>query len=764
MKEISPQSTTSRVFIVPDDEDPVSKARLVEAEEVPGFRDYWQVLKKHKLKVAACFFGAIFLTAIVVFSLTPVYTARTKLVIDRQDPQVVNIKQVVSEPLESSGQDNFYESQYEMLKSRSLAADVIKQLKLDKNPSFANSATTSWPMKLLSYGTAWLSGKNATPFKENDPNGVDPQLINTYQGMVQIEPVSRSRLVNISVSSPDPPLAASIANAHAKAYIEQGVKLRSQASEGARQFLESKLAELKDRVQKSEAALNQFRRGKGIISLDDKENIVIDRLADLNKRLTEAEADRIGFESQARLIKQRDYDSLPAVISNPLIQGLKQQVVTLEAEYANLSAQFKPGYPKLAQLKAQLDEAKQRLAQQIKAVVEGINSAYYASAGKEGNLRAQMNKQKADALALKDASVDYAILAREADTNSQLYNSVLERMKEIGVAAAIPSSNISILDSAEIPHQPSYPQKKISILLAALMGLMGGVGLAFISEHFDNTLRTPEEVERYLRIRNLVVVPDFFALPKGQPARKSFTGRRDSRLCVPGDDSTSANMRLSIITEAYRKLRTSIFLSRSEEPPKTILFTSGAAGEGKTMTVSNTAIMFAQLGHRVLIIDADLRRPACHKALRVQNDRGLTDYLTGRDELTNVIKPTSVPNLYILGCGSIPPNPTEIIGSGKMRELLALLKNNYDFILIDSPPVIPVSDAVVLSSIADGVVLVVRGQNTPKHIVKAALSELHKIHENILGVVLNRVDVRSAEYSDYYQYYGPGYYSSARLT
>jgi len=179
MREISPQSTNSRVFIVPEDEDPVSKARLVEAEEVPGFRDYWQVLKKHKLKVAACFFGAIFLTAIVVFSLTPVYTARTKLVIDRQDPQVVNIKQVVSEPLESSGQDNFYESQYEMLKSRSLAADVIKQLKLDKNPSFADSATRSWPMKLLSYGTAWLSGKNATPFKENDPNGVDTQLINT---------------------------------------------------------------------------------------------------------------------------------------------------------------------------------------------------------------------------------------------------------------------------------------------------------------------------------------------------------------------------------------------------------------------------------------------------------------------------------------------------------------------------------------------------------------------------------------------------------
>jgi len=374
-----------------------------------------------------------------------------------------------------------------------------------------------------------------------------------------------------------------------------------------------------------------------------------------------------------------------------------------------------------------------------------------------------MNKQKADALALKDASVDYAILAREADTNGQLYNSVLERMKEIGVAAAIPASNISILDNAEVPLQPSYPQKRISLMLAALVGLIGGVGLAFISEYFDNTLRTPEEVERYLRVRNLVVVPDFFALPKGQPSRRSFIGRR-ARLCVPGDESASGNVRLSIITEAYRKLRTSIFLSRSEEPAKTILFTSGAAGEGKTMTVSNTAIMFAQLGHQVLIVDADLRRPACHKALRVQNDRGLTDYLTGREELAGVIKSTSVPNLSILGCGSIPPNPTEMIGSAKMREMLARLKNDYDFILIDSPPVIPVSDAVVLSSIVDGVVLVVRGQATPKHIVRAALAELRKSQEDVMGVVLNRVDIRSAEYADYYQYYGPGYYSSARLT
>jgi polysaccharide biosynthesis transport protein len=672
MKELSPYSQPA---VTLEPEDASSSRRHVEiGGDAPNLRDYWQVARKHQWKILACFGAAVVISAVIVFSMTPIYTARTTLLIERKDPQVVNIKQVLSEPVEAE-ESSYYESQYEILKSRSLAAEVIKAERLQTNPAFVSPGGGDKSIVKLWVGAvAWFKSFLPQPpaVESTDFAGVNSQLIDIYGGMLNVEPVKRSRLVKIAISAANPVLAAQIANAHADAYIRQGFTLRNQANEEARKFLETKLAELKDRVEKSENTLNDFRRQKGIISLDDKENIVIDRLADLNKRLTEAEAERIGFEAQARLIKRRQYDSLPAVIGNPLIQTLRAQVVQLEAEHAKLGAQFLPGYPRLAQVKAQLEESKSRLTQQVKSVVEGISSAYFAAAGKERALRLQMNKQKFDALALKDASVEYSILAREVNTNKQLHDSVLERFKEISIAGGIPTANVSILDRAEIPRQPSKPNKRLNLILGAMLGLMGGLGLALLLEHLDNTLRTPEEVEHYLQLPNLVVVPDFFNLPL--PSRSNGKSRSlgyhqkvrfGAKLCLPKIKASPADLRLSVVTEAYRKLRTSISLSRPDRSPKIILFTSGAAGEGKTMTVANTAIMFAQLGNRVLLLDADLRRPTCHKALKMQSARGLVDYLAGQEELNNAIKSTSIANLSILNGGSIPPSPTELIGSKK---------------------------------------------------------------------------------------------------
>ena len=771
MNEISPPPLRN-VYL--EDAKVVSHPQFISGDEAPNLRDYWSILRKYKWLISICFVTAIVLTLIVLFSTTPIYTASVTLLIERNGPQVVDIKQVLSESVESD-EHSYYESQYAMLKSRSLAAQVIKDQKLASNPVFTGqalrtnifAALLALPMKPINWINAWLSP--AVPVsvsaRSSDTYGINSQLINAYQGMLNVKPLQRSRLVSIAISSPDPVLAANIANAHANAYVHQGFVLRSEANQEARKFLESKLAELKDRVEKSENALNQFRRDKGIISLDDKENIVVDRLADLNRRLTEAEADRIGLEAQARLIKKRQYDSLPAVISNGLIQGLRSQVVQLEAEHAKLAAQFLPGYPRLAQLKAQLEEAKSRLAQQIKNVVDGINSAYAAAAGKENELRAQMEKQKSDTLALKDAAVQYAILAREADTNKQLYDSVLGRFKEISVAGEIPTSNVTILDRAEVPTQPSKPQKRRDLMLGALLGLMGGLGLALLLEHLNNTLRTPEEVEHYLRLPNLAIVPDFYSLPAHRNGSARYGKLKfDNKLCLPTKKSTLSDPRRSAVTESYRRLRAVILLSRAEAPPKTILFTSGTANEGKTITAANTAIMFARLGNRVLLVDADLRRPTCHKALRMRSSAGLVDYLAGQEQLDKVINSTPVQNLWILN-GSVSPNPTELIASKKMQDTLNALKEYYDFIFIDSPPIMPVSDAVVLSSLTDATIFVVRGQSTPKQIVKEAVSQLGNNRSKILGIVLNKVDVRSAEYRDYYRYYNPAfYYPSTRLS
>ena len=772
MKEILAKPPRRVIFL--EAEDAVRGDRRAEPiGEAPNFRDYWQVVRKHQWKILACLAFSTLVSGLIVFTAKPIYVARATLMIERKAPQVVKIQQVVGETDEAD-ESSFYESQYQVLQSRSLAAEVIRTQKLDKDTEFVNPGDSGFSIgRLLSTPLGWLQSllpQNAPPAMPSAIAGVDSTLINNYTDMVSIEPIKRSRMVRIAISSANPALAARVANAHVDAYIQHGFKLKSQATEEARKFLEGKLGELKDRVEQSEMTLNQFRRGKGIISLDEKENIVVDRLADLNKRLTESEAERIGLEAQARLIKNRQYDSLPAVISNPLIQNLRNQVVQLEAEQAKLGEQFLPGYPRLAQIKAQLEESKTRLTQQIKNVVDGINSAYLAAAGKERELRAQMDKQKSETFALKDASVQYAILAREANTNKQLYDSVLERFREISVAGELPSSNVTIVDRAEIPRLPAKPNKRLNLMLGAFVGLFGGLGLALLKERLDNTLNTQEEAERFLWLPCLSVVPDVLTLPAGPanalsppPVRKLVPS--DAKLCLPTRNLESNDQRHLMISEVYHKLRMSILLARSDEAPKALLFTSSTAGEGKTTTATNTAITFARMGSRVLLIDADLRKPSCLRALRMADDDvGLSDYLANLVGLDQVIKSTSIANLSVVGAGALPPSPTELLGSRKMSETLAYLKQRYDYVFIDSPPVIQVSDAVVLSTIVDGFIFIVRGHMTPKPIVKEAISQLGDRQSKMLGLVLNRVDMKRGEYRHYRHYYTSGdYFSSARL-
>jgi polysaccharide biosynthesis transport protein len=736
-------------------------------EEGYTLQDYWRVIRKHLWLIAACIFGTVLATALVIFMMTPMYTAETTLLIEREPPRVLDIGEVISEPLGPDEYD-FYKTQYEILKSRALAAWVIREQGLE-----TNGLLTGQGFVAVLWGKAkgWAGQLFEQPPKtvEEHPLEVDPKSVEAYLTMLDIKPIRQTRLLKIAFSTPDAALSARVANAHAQGYIRHGLGLRTRANEEAQHFLEEKLAELKGRVEQSEVALNRYRRDSKIISLTDKENIVVERLADLNRRVSEAEAERIALESRFRLIRKRDYDSLPAVIDSALIQSLKQQLAPLEAEYAKLSTLYKPGHRPLDQLKAQLEEVRRRLGQEMQRVVAGIESSYLSAGARERALRAKMEKQKAATLALKDASVEYAILAREADTNRQLYDSVLQRMKEMGVAAELRASNVSVIDKAEPPHTPSKPKKLKSLLLSALVALVGGVGLAFLLEYLDNTLKTPEEVERYLRLPNLAVVPDFFSLDgQGYPPQKlssrwrSLVPQRLPSLPsqLPGSLASGKEPALvlshppfSVVTETYRMLRTAILLSQAGGSPKTILFTSGIFGEGKTVTVVNTAIVFAQMGGRVLVIDADLRRPNCHRALGVGNGFGLTEILTGQREAIEVIRPTATNHLFLLSAGSLPPNPAELVGSKKMQETMTSLGEQYDYILIDSPPVMQVSDAVVLSTIVDGVVLVVSGQQTLRYVAREALSRLSYARAKVLGVTLNRVDPRSGDYAYYHRLY-----------
>ena len=772
-------------------EDADSDNRVTSFEEEEGridFHQYWRTVSKHLSMIVAIFAGVTLLTIIRVLMETPLYTAQSTILIKPGTPQIFGTQVLGGDNSESGDQSDFYENynktQYEILKSRSLAVSAIKGDGLEKtltsgggkSPGLISSARTAVGHFFKGiFGRS--SGKKSLPVSHSareSEDGVSGAAIGAYMSGLSIKPVTDTNLVNIVFTTPDGELSARLANAHAHAYIRQGIELHSQANEEAQKFLEQKLVDLKEKLQKSEYALNRYRRDQGIVpglmSLDGKETIVLDRLTELSKGLTEAQVARLEIEAKVQMIHNHQYDALPEVHEDKMLADLRSSYDAMSTEYAGMAKQFKPDYPPLAQLQAKRDQVQRAMDQETRRVTASIESSYQEAKGKEDRLQEEMDKSRTHALGLNDAAVEYAILQREVDTNRDLYNSVLQRMKDVGLAAEARSSNVVIVDEAQPSTSPSSPQMSKSVTTSAVLSLAGAVALAFLLEFLNNRLKTPEEVEQYLRLPNLAVVPVFSYVEE-----RSRDGLKAIRMARKTVDSTrktvdpnsvptllsrghpreliGASNPYSVHGEAYRTLRTGILLSRAGAPPKLILMTSTTSGEGKTVTSTNTAVLFAHTGAKVLLIDADLRRPRCHRVFSMDKEPGLTEVLTGGRAVFEMIRPTQVEGLSILTSGSLPPNPTELLGSEKMKKILGELATSFDFIVLDSPPVLPVSDSVLLSTIVDGVVVVVNSSTTAKQQIRVACARLKYARSKIFGIVLNKVNLQSPEYKYYKNYY-----------
>jgi polysaccharide biosynthesis transport protein len=741
---------------------------------------YWHVVRKRLALVIGVVFGVMVLTAIYAYMQTPMYTAQATILLKPGTPQIMEGKDASQDQLQdmydSDMYENFQKTQYEILRSRTLAAYVIRAENLESNKAFMGPAPQPGLISsALSSVSQWLNhtkGRKAPPpvVDHKVSNGVPPNLISAYLSGLQIKPITDTDLVAIGYVSSDKTLAAKLANAHAHGYIRLGIELRSQSNEEAENFLKERLGELKDSLEKSEVALNDYRRAKGIIpglmSLDGKETVVLDRVSELSKDLTTAQVERIGLEAQMQLINSRKYDSMPVVMSDGGVQTAEEQLNSLDADYASMGKKFKPDYPPMMQLAAKRAELQRRLDAQISRVVSGIQGSYQAASDKEKKLQTEMDKERQQALGLNDAAVEYAILQREVDTNRELYESVLERMKGIGLAAESQTSNIIIVDPAETPGAPSSPRKFSMTMRNSALALVAVIGLVFGLEYLDTTLKTPEQVERYLRVPNIGAIPSFANLrlkAKGTPLLPEDRLKAKGVPALPDDNSVKkigygrellgvANP-YSLVGEAYRSFRTALMLSRAGAPPKTILFTSAHSSEGKTVTATNTAAMFAQTGARVLLIDGDLRKPRCHRVLALENSSGLTEVLTGTCEVQDVIRTTVVDGLSFMSAGSLPPNPTELLGSERMSQVLAMVSHQHDVVILDSPPVMPVSDALLLATVVDGVVLVVNSTKTSKHHVKMACAKLEYARAKLFGVLLNEIDLKHPNYGHYSHYY-----------
>jgi capsular exopolysaccharide synthesis family protein len=707
-----------------------------------------------------------------LISTRPIYTAETTIMLTPATGEgsstLANLVEIETAAYSAA---QYYKTQSELLESPKIAADVIRRLGLQPRPEFINDdsrqASPLWRLRLDIAGSIMQRvGGGKPPLLAGTPaldtGEVPPALVHRYLAMLKVTLVQDTDLLKISFTAHDPRLSAELANAHVEGYERQQNIFRSEQNDEARRFLQTKLLDIREQLENSEAALNDYRRRKGIIpgliSLDGKNAVVLDRLSELSRDLTTAQVDRIGLEAQLSIIRKHDYNSLPQVVQSIEIQTLRKALNDLYVQEAALSGEFKPDYPKVARLRAQIGEVESQLNAAIVKVVAEIRSSYAASVEKENELQTEIDRQRAETMKLNDAAAQYAILQREVDTNRELYNAVLTRIKDVAVTSGERLNNVSVIVPSEIPDAPTSPRKIRELMLALILGLSGGVALAFALDFLDNTLKDPEEAEAYLREPILGIVPEFSTL-RGSSAYAIPESTDLPLALTAGRELVTAYGSYSTIGECYRNFRTALLLSRAEHPPRSTLITSALSREGKTVTSVNTAVMLAQMGCKTVLVDADLRRARCHRVLSIENHLGLTEILTGSRPLHEVMRKTGIEHLDFVSSGAVPPNPTELLGSYKLAETLRLLEQDYEYIVIDSSPVLPVSDSLLLAKHVDGVVIVANAAVTPRQQVRVACTRVEYARGRLLGIVLNRIKLHS---SDYRHYYHGGYYYTAQ--
>ncbi|MGQ9645846.1 MAG: GumC family protein [Thermodesulfobacteriota bacterium] len=704
-------------------------------------RDYWKVILKRKWTIVSFTFIVLLATGVMTFTMRPIYRSTATIQINKENPQVVDFKEIFSV---NTMEMDYYQTQYRILESRTLAKRVIHSLKLSEHPEFLpkpETAYQAWKSKILNL----FSGSSSSPREETSPAETKKEilLINQFLNRLKIEPIRNSRLVKIHFDSNYPELSVQVANAVATTYMQQNLEIRFITTEKAKEWLTGQLQDLKAKVERADEDLQVFGSKHDIISLDEKENVTLQRLTELNEALTKAESDRIAKEAIYRQIRGKNIDSLPPILENKLISDLKQAFIQLEAQYVKQLETLKPDHPEMTRLKKQMEILKARLDGEIGKIAAGLKNDYESALKRESLLRQAFEQQKKRVMEMKEKAIQYNILKREADTNRELYKGLLQRMKEAGISAGITASNIQVVDQAELPIKPHKPKKALNLTLAFIVGLFLGMGLAFFFEYLDNSVKTPEDVEQLVRL------PFFGLVPGISHERRKRVDRENS---YPVELITYGHPK-SMLSEAYRNIRTSILLSFSGKPPKKIVISSPNPAEGKTTTVINTAIALSQTGARVLIIEADLRKPRISRIFEQENGIGLSNFLSGNAELDSIIRKTEIPNLFCILSGPVPPNPSELLGSVIFKNMIESLGERFDHLVIDAPPILGFADSIILSTSVDGVILVVQGGKTPRETLQRAKDVLSQVNARILGVVINRVNIQGSGYDGYGYYY-----------
>lgn len=684
---------------------------------------YWRLALKHRILILGCFFAALAIGAALTLLMTPIYTAKATLQIDREAARVFDSTDVT--PSESLIQgEEFFQTQYGLLRSRSLAERVIESLGLASSDA-ALKANGIEPPEAWGTAAAQAARRRGA-------------ALEAVQENFSVAPMRNSRLVSVGYDNPDPVVAARIANGFAENFIQANLDRKFESSSYARTFLEERIAQTKGRLESAERQLVAYAANQQIINISEPgeggadsgstQSLTSNNLVALNRALGEARAKRVSAQEKWRSARTSALMTLPEVLENPSIQRLTEQRAVLDAQYQQKLSIYQPDYPEMVQLKAQISEAEGQIQAIANNIRTSIRSQYEIAANEERSLQAQVSGLTGDVLDLRDRSIQYNILQRELDTTRTLYEGLLQRYKEVSVTGGVTANNISIVDQATPPGKPSKPNLLLNIVLAALLGLGLGVVAAVVLEALDETLATPDDAEKKLGVPVLGVVP---LLEKGQTTAEGLADLRSG------------------FSEAYYSLRTALQFSTPDGAPSSLLITSARPAEGKSTTAYSIALNFARVGRRVLLVDGDLRNPSMHRVVGVENDRGMSNLLSGSSDLASVVQPTRQDNLFFVPCGPLPPNPAELWGGDRLRQVLLEARNNFDHVVIDGPPVLGFADSPLLAASVGGVVFVVESRGTRRGQARGALRRLTVGHAHLLGLVLTKFSAKSTSYGGY---------------
>jgi succinoglycan biosynthesis transport protein ExoP len=686
-------------------------------------RKYLWLAIKHRWLILGSVGVCLVLGLLVTFLTTPIYRATTSIQISRQADKIVQMDDVQSN--DGLRSEEFYQTQYELLQSRSLAERVVAKLNLQDNPEFMQKASAGLFTRLRQ---AIFGGGSD---KEPDVASRQRQAASRVMAGLSIDPIRTSSIVTVSFDSPNADLAKTVVDAVAEGFIAANLDRRFDASSYARTFLEERLEQLKAKLAETERELVAYAEKEHIVGTGDSQNLAMTNLSAANDALGKATSERLRTELLWQNIQQSTGLGLPQFLENETVRSLREKKAGLDADYKDRLSVFKPAFPEMKKLKAQIDEVESQIATEVALIKDSVKAQYDNALGEERSLAAHVEELKREVTDFRNRNIQYNILQREVDTNRSLYDGLLQRYKEIGVAGGVGANNISIVDKAERPHSPYTPKLSRNLAIALFLGLMIG-GLAAVGrEQFDDTFKSPEDVEEYLGLPLLGIIP-------------LATESTDPRAIT--DDPRSP------VAEAYRSLRTALQFSTPNGVPRTLLVTSSRPSEGKSTTAIVLARTFAELGLNVLLIDSDLRKPALHTYLDVDPSRGLTNYLAGAASPPELFQSTDQPGLTVLTAGPLAPNPAELLAGPRMLSLLTIAAERYDLVVVDGPPVVGLADAPLLSSIALGTLVVVDSGATRRTIVRTAVKRLMFARAQIVGVVVNKLNTRRAGYG-----YGYGY-------